>query len=65
MYNILCSSDQLYLYYFCVNKYKLFIGCLNNEFQCANKCIELIKRCDTIIDCDNEEDEIDCSKYHL
>lgn len=42
---------------------QLFTGCLQNEYQCKNKCIELVKRCDTIADCDEGEDEIDCSKF--
>lgn len=44
---------------------KLFSGCLQNEYQCKNKCIELVKRCDRIADCDDGEDEIDCSEYIL
>lgn len=40
----------------------MFTGCLQNEYRCENKCIELVKRCDKISDCDREEDEIDCSE---
>lgn len=42
---------------------KTFAGCLNNEYQCKNKCIELVKRCDKHPDCDEGEDENDCSEY--
>uniref|UniRef100_A0A2S2Q070 G-protein coupled receptor n=1 Tax=Sipha flava TaxID=143950 RepID=A0A2S2Q070_9HEMI len=38
-------------------------GCLQNEYQCKNKCIELVKRCDRIADCDDGEDEIDCKTH--
>ncbi|XP_026810792.1 G-protein coupled receptor GRL101-like isoform X1 [Rhopalosiphum maidis] len=38
-------------------------GCLQNEFRCMNKCIELVKRCDKIADCDEGEDEIDCKTH--
>jgi len=44
---------------------QLFAGCLQNEYRCKNKCIELVKRCDKIADCDEGEDEIDCSKFIL
>jgi len=51
-------------YVFVLNYYvnSLFAGCLQNEYRCMNKCIELVKRCDKITDCDEGEDEIDCSK---
>lgn len=42
---------------------QLFSGCLQNEYQCKNKCIELVKRCDRIADCDEGEDEINCSEH--
>lgn len=44
---------------------KICLGCLQNEYQCTNKCIELVRRCDKIDDCDSGEDEIDCSKYTI
>lgn len=43
----------------------MLTGCLQNEYRCENKCIELVKRCDKIADCDGEEDEIDCSEFIL
>jgi len=43
-------------------KKKLFTGCLQDEYRCENKCIELVKRCDKVADCDREEDETDCSE---
>ncbi|XP_029633576.2 G-protein coupled receptor GRL101 isoform X2 [Octopus sinensis] len=39
-------------------------GCLPHEFQCnETNCVDLVKRCDTVQDCDAGEDEINCESY--
>lgn len=43
---------------FCIR----IIGCLANEFRCANKCIDLLNRCDRHADCEDEEDEMHCGE---
>jgi hypothetical protein len=35
--------------------------CQSNEFDCSdNQCIDLVKECDTLNDCENNYDEKDC-----
>uniref|UniRef100_A0A0L8HUC8 Uncharacterized protein n=1 Tax=Octopus bimaculoides TaxID=37653 RepID=A0A0L8HUC8_OCTBM len=39
-------------------------GCLPHEFQCnETNCVDLVKRCDTVQDCDAGEDEVNCESY--
>lgn len=38
------------------------LGCLDNEFNCGDHCVALVKRCDRHDDCINGEDEQECSK---
>lgn len=40
----------------------LITGCPYNEYRCKNQCIELVKRCDKFNDCDEGEDEDNCSE---
>ncbi|XP_050537187.1 G-protein coupled receptor GRL101-like [Daktulosphaira vitifoliae] len=38
-------------------------GCLQNEFRCKNSCIDSVKRCDKVADCEAAEDEINCKTH--
>lgn len=42
----------------------LFSGCLEGEFQCNQTvCIDILRRCDRTIDCDDGRDEEDCGTF--
>lgn len=38
-------------------------GCLPNEYNCGDQCIDALSRCDTVQDCDNGRDEHNCETY--
>ncbi|XP_071537001.1 G-protein coupled receptor GRL101-like [Panulirus ornatus] len=38
-------------------------GCLTNEYQCRDECIDIIRRCDTVSDCTGGEDEEHCETW--
>ncbi|KAG7154444.1 G-protein coupled receptor GRL101-like 4, partial [Homarus americanus] len=38
-------------------------GCLPNEYQCGETCIDLVRRCDTHPDCPDAADEVNCETY--
>lgn len=38
-------------------------GCLPNEYQCRDECIDILKRCDTVSDCTGGEDEEHCETW--
>ncbi|XP_014663557.1 PREDICTED: G-protein coupled receptor GRL101-like [Priapulus caudatus] len=38
-------------------------GCMENEFQCNDTCIDILFRCDGKIDCGDNKDEDDCESY--
>ncbi|XP_069175478.1 G-protein coupled receptor GRL101 [Procambarus clarkii] len=38
-------------------------GCLPDEYQCRNTCIDALKRCDTESNCDGGEDEQHCETW--
>ncbi|XP_064082864.1 low-density lipoprotein receptor-like [Macrobrachium nipponense] len=38
-------------------------GCLPNEYQCADTCIDNFRRCDTVSDCLGGEDELQCETW--
>lgn len=41
-------------------------GCAENEFTCNDgQCIDVINRCDQIIDCRDESDEQECTLLRL
>lgn len=44
--------------------YTSILGCLKDiEFQCnSSVCIDMIRRCDTVQDCENGIDEEECGK---
>ncbi|XP_064082332.1 G-protein coupled receptor GRL101-like [Macrobrachium nipponense] len=38
-------------------------GCLSNEYQCPDVCINNLRRCDTVRDCEGGEDELFCETW--
>nr|ARK36624.1 G-protein coupled receptor GRL101 [Sagmariasus verreauxi] len=38
-------------------------GCLPNEYQCRDECIDILRRCDTTRDCTAGEDEEHCETW--
>ncbi|XP_068207436.1 G-protein coupled receptor GRL101-like [Palaemon carinicauda] len=38
-------------------------GCLPNEYQCSDSCIDNLRRCDTVKDCLGGEDELLCETW--
>lgn len=40
------------------------LKCPQNTFNCGNRCIAALKRCDGIFDCSNYSDEENCGKHH-
>ena len=57
---------------YCLYNYKKifflfnFSDCEETEFECYNtRCLEMERKCDNNIDCEQGEDEMNCRKYDL